>query len=233
MSDYVMTGATTDELWPLVRDFHYSRRMPSAIQHCFALREVGGLFGDTGPVVAGAIFGLGANSRMPKQSIELTRLVRKSEVKCNLTQLVSFGLRWIRGNTLTTFCYSYADTAHGHHGGIYQAAGFTYVGQNKPQSSVFFADGTKPHKRSLSAKYGSAALEVVRMHHPDAYCGFEEPKHFYVFPLRQKWNTLKKIYGWERKPYPKPDAARPLDAPGTTGREAGATPAGRSNLSEN
>lgn len=31
MIDYVITGASADKIWPLVRDFHYSHRMSAAI----------------------------------------------------------------------------------------------------------------------------------------------------------------------------------------------------------
>ena len=121
MTELVMTGASADEVWPLVRDFHYSARMPAAIQHCFAIRKPGGLFGDTGEVVAAAIFGLPANTSWPKDALELQRLVRRSDFNGRLSSLVTFGLRWLRANTGTPFALSYADTAEGHHGGIYQA----------------------------------------------------------------------------------------------------------------
>jgi len=57
-SSLTMTGANPDELWPLIKAFHYSRRMPSAPMHSFAWRKPGGLFGDTGEPVAGAMFGI-------------------------------------------------------------------------------------------------------------------------------------------------------------------------------
>jgi hypothetical protein len=226
----VMTGATADELWPLVRDYHYSRRMPSAIQHCFAVREPGGLFGDTGRAVAGVIFGCGANRTMPTGSMELTRLVRTPDCVIPLSGFVTWAMRWLRANTIAPFVFSYADTAQDHHGGIYQASGFVYTGESKPQFSSFFDAAGKPlHKRSLSAQLGTAARDVVLAKIPGATIGTEKPKHLYIFPLRQKWPTIARRYGWEAKPYPKPHAARPLDASGAPGIEAGATPAGRSN----
>jgi hypothetical protein len=218
MSGFVFTGATADEVWPLVRDYHYSRRMPGAVQHCFAMREPGGLFGETGRVVAGAMFGSGANKTMPTGSLELTRLVRHPLVDVQLSEFLAWALRWVRANTIAPFCFSYADTAQDHHGGIYQACNFIYSGESKKQFSSFFdADGKPLHKRSLSARLGTASQEAVLRAIPGAYVGVEQPKHLYIFPLRQKWPTIARQRGWVALPYPKPSAARPLDAPNPMG----------------
>lgn len=230
MTDFVMTGATADELWPLVRDFHYSRRMSAAIQYCFAVREPGGLFGDTGAPVAGAIFGLPANANWPNEALELQRLVRRDDYTKPISQLVSFALRWLKANTSTPFALSYADTGEGHHGGIYQATGWTYIRLSKGDTGFRAPDGSYHHGRSLVSRYGTRSRETILRLHPDWQPTKDGDKHLYIFPLRQKWPTIARKHGWEAKPYPKPDyAARPLDERGSPLCEAGATPAGRSN----
>lgn len=233
MTELVMTGASADEVWPLVRDFHYSARMPAAIQHCFAIRKPGGLFGDTGEVVAAAIFGLPANASWPKDALELQRLVRRQDFEGRLSSLVTFGLRWIRANTNTPFALSYADTAEGHHGGIYQASGWTYVRLSKGDTGFRAPDGSYHHGRSLVSKYGTRSKAFILSRHPDWVPTQDGDKHLYIFPLRQKWATIARKHGWEAKPYPKPDfAARLLDEHGSPVSEPGANPGGRSTFIE-
>lgn len=236
MIDYVMTGASADELWPLVRDFHYSSRMPSAIRNCFAVREPGGLFGDTRRVVAGAIFGQPVQMNWNQEARELLRLVRRDDLNFPLSQLVSYSLQWLKGNTTVPFALSYADTAEGHHGGIYQSTNWRYVGQRKIAVSAFLLpNGEKKHPRQVNRELGSCGVENVAKMRPDWKPIKGEPKHLYIYPLRQKWPTIARKYGWEAKPYPKPDndyAARLLDNSGTTGSKPGANPGGRSNTSQ-
>lgn len=233
MTELVMTGASADEVWPLVRDFHYSARMPAAIQHCFAIRKPGGLFGDTGEDVAAAIFGQPANASWPKTALELQRLVRRDDCGFQLSALVTFGLRWLRSNTNTPFALSYADTGENHHGGIYQASGWKYIRLSEGATILRDGDGNYIHPRSVVGKYGTWARSFINEKHPDwSYCK-DSAKHLYIFPLRQKWNTLSKKYGWQTLPYPKPDyAARLLDEHGSPVSEPGANPGGRSTFIE-
>lgn len=230
MTDLVMTGATSDEVWPLVRDFHYSGRMPSAIRHCFAWREPGGLFGETGEPVAAAIYGNPCNRNWNQDAVELLRLVRKDDCVIALSELVNWSLRWLKANTSTPFALSYADSAEGHHGGIYQASNWVYIEERTEACPAFLLpNGSKKHSRQVSRELGSRSIAHVAKLRPDWVPIEGKPKHLYIFPLRQKWATIARQNGWQAKPYPKPlYAARPLDAPGTTGIEAGATPAGRS-----
>jgi hypothetical protein len=227
-----MTGAAAEELWPLVRDYHYSRRMAGLIRHAFAWRKPGGLFGETGEPLAGVIFSQPVNRNFPEQAAELSRLVRREDFTGKLSELVAWSLRWLRANTTTPFVLSYADSTQGHHGGIYQACGFVYIGATQPGHIGFNCpDGTFVHGRNCNTRFGTRSVNAIAKLKPDWSPVYGEPKHLYIFPLRQKWPTIARRHGWEVKPYPKPDyAARPLDAPGTTGIEAGATPAGRSNL---
>ncbi len=229
MTDIIMTGATSEEVWPLVRDFHYSRRMSSAIQHCFAAREPGGLFGDTGQIVAAAIFGLPANASWPNDALELQRLVRTDSYGGKLSSLVTFSLRWLRANTKTPFVLSYADTAEGHHGGIYQASGWIYVRLSKGDSGFRSPDGNYHHGRTLVSRYGTRARDFILSKHPDWIPTKDGDKHLYIFPIRQKWATISRKHGWQSLPYPKPDyAARLLDEQGSSLSELGANPRGRS-----
>lgn len=232
MTELVMTGASTDDLWPLVRDFHYSRRMAGLVRHAFAWREPGGLFGETGEPQAGVIFSQPVNRNFSPESVELSRLIRREGFDKPLSAFVSWSLRWLRANTKTPFVLSYADTTQGHHGGIYQATGFIYTGATAPGHIGFNCpDGSFVHGRICNSRFGTRSVEALARIKPDWSPVYGEPKHLYIFPLRQKWATIARRYGWESKPFPKPDfAARLLDAPGSTGCELGANPRGRSTL---
>jgi len=230
MNGLVMTGATADELWPLVRDFHYSRRMPSVKLHCFAWREAGGLFGDTGEPKAGVIYGLSANNAWPFDALELQRLIRCEEFGQPLSSFVSWSLRWLRSHTETPFAFSYADSGQNHHGGIYQATGWKFVKISRGDLAFADAAGNYIHGKTAYDRFGTRSVPAVLKLNPGWTVVRDTDKFVYIFPLRQKWPTIARKHGWEEKPYPKPSAARPLDELGSTQSEAGATPAGRSNF---
>jgi hypothetical protein len=230
--DLVMTGATADELWPLVRDYHYSRRMAGLVRHAFAWREPGGLFGETGNPVAGVIYSQPVNRNFPSESAELSRLIRRDDFGGTLSRMVSWSLRWLRTNTTTPFVLSYADTTQGHHGGIYQACGFVYVGATAPGHIGFDApDGSFVHGRICNGRFGTRSVDAIAKIKPEWVPVYGKPKHLYIFPLRQKWATIARKHGWTAQPYPKPNAARLLDAPVPTGaseaRTLGAAPTSR------
>lgn len=213
MTQYTMTGASQDEVWPLIRDYHYSRSSPAVIRHRFAWRDEGGLFGDTGEVLAAAVYGTG-NINMPGDSLELMRLVRSPVLKGQISPFVSRTIRWLKGNTKWSFIFSYADPAQKHHGGIYQALGFIYVGKSKRQKTFFNELGEPLHKRSVSVDCGTAAQEIVLRKHPNWTVGYTMQKHLYFKSLRQRPNSILKKQRWKPLPFPKPDHANcPLDEP--------------------
>jgi hypothetical protein len=232
VNDLVMTGATVDEIWPLVRDFHYSGRLPAVISRCFALRQPGGLFGETGEPVAAIIYGLSANNAWPSGALELQRLVRRDDYSGILSAFVTWSLRWLRANTQTTFAFSYADTGQNHHGGIYQACGWKFVNMSKGDYAFNDEAGNYVHGKTAYDRFGTRSTETVLKINPSWSAVRDTDKFVYVFPLRQKWNTLSRLNGWTDFPFPKPHAARLLDETGTSGSELGANPRGRSNLRE-
>ena len=214
MVDCVMTGATPDECWPLIRDFHYSKRMPSSISHCFAWRKSGGLFGDTGEPLAVIIYGYPVNRNWPQDAIELLRMARTNELDKPLSGFISWSVKWLKANTNHPFILSYADTNQNHHGGIYQASGFSYVYSSKDGENIGFTDdnGEYIHGRTCYSRFGSSALDHIKRLKPNWKPVYAKPKNLYIRPLRQKLPTILRKMDWKELPYPKPDnAARPLD----------------------
>jgi len=208
-----MTGAKADEVQPLVKKYHYSKCMPSAIQHCFAWRAPGGLFGDSGEPLAAVIYSVPVNRNWPSDALELARLVRRDDFDGQLSTFVAWSLRWLRANGDYPFVLSYADTTHGHHGGIYQACGFTFVGTRESRHIGFWHGDTFIHGRSSNARLGTQSIDKVAQLKPEWKPAYGEPKHLYVFPLRQRLKAVCRRFGWQPLPYPKSHAARPADEP--------------------
>lgn len=207
-----MTGATVDECWPLVKKFHYSRRLPSASTHCFAWRKDGGLFGDTGEPMAVAMYGQPVNRNWPSDALELQRLVRRDDFDNKISEFVAWSLRWLRSNTSIPFCLSYADTGEGHHGGIYQATNWTFVGTRESRHTGFDTPYGFVHGRSSNARHGTRSVSKIAEIEPTWTPVYGEPKHLYVFPLRKNIKAILRHFDWKELPYPKDNAARPVDA---------------------
>jgi hypothetical protein len=96
---------------------------------------------------------------------------------------------------------SYADPAQYHVGTIYQAMNWIYVGSSEPQRELRLA-GVFMHKRSASARWGTASPEKIRQIEPgiDIEYGPEEWKHTYLLPLDKK---MRRQIEPLAQPYPK------------------------------
>jgi hypothetical protein len=228
-----MTGASLDEVWPLVRDFHYSSRLPSAVQHVFAWRKPGGLFGDFGEPLAAIIYGIPVNRSWPSDALELQRLVKHPSLESPLSEFVAWSLRYLRANTNVPFVLSYADSGQGHHGGIYQATGFDFVRISKGDSAFLDGSGKHVHGRSMFHAYGTRSQAVILAKFPSWQVTRDTDKYVYVKTIRQRRNALMKRFGWTPQPFPKPDyAICPLDERTSSPCEPEASSGDRSNLSK-
>jgi hypothetical protein len=210
-TNYFLTGAEPDEVWPLVRAHHYSGRMPSNIQHCFAARRPGGLFGDTGDIAAAAVFTI-PGTKWSEEVIELARLVRLPDYSDPLTRLLSFATAWIHRNGWN-LAVSFADWTHRHHGGIYQAANWRYHGMRDPAMDGLIIDGVFKAGRACNHAFGTRSPDKVKELRPDAEieAHWDEGKHLYWKPLCVSGKTKAKRLALQSLSYPKPNAARPLD----------------------
>lgn len=212
-----LTGANPDEVWPLVRDHHYSGRLPANIQHCYAMRASGGLFGDFGDVLAAAVFSI-PPTRWSEETLELSRLVRHPEMKHPLTRLLGFACAALRKNG-HHLLVSFADWTQKHHGGIYQAAGWNYGGLRAGAMDGLIINGTFKPGRSCNSAFGTRSPTKLKEQLPEAQIEphYDDGKHLYWKPLTIAGKTRAKRLGLKSLPYPKPSRGPSIGRPDPIG----------------
>ena len=192
-----MTGGTLSEALPLLRAHHYLKDRTADPMHVFLWRTTGGLFGDTGDAVAAVLYAAPANRYFGQGAAELTRLVRSPDLDLPLSSFVAWSLRWLKANSDLAYVLSYADPSAGHHGGIYQALGFDYVG---------VSNGNVYHVNPLTGERVSGRSFDQRR--PEFRQGWERVrssgKHLYIRALNERRAKLLARFGWQPLPYPKP-----------------------------
>ena len=98
---------------------------------------------------------------------------------------------------------SFADTRQGHHGGIYQAAGWTYTGDYDSSGDTYIVGGKEVHAKTLHTRYGRGGQSIpwLRAHiDPEARREQRPPKHRYMLGIT---NEAKQKIAALAKPYPK------------------------------
>jgi len=183
-----------------VMHWHYSRRMPVGKLVKFGAWE-GGQF------VGSVIYGRGANKSLSSpyglDQTEVCELVRVAltDHQVPVTQVVGATLRRLRevGGTGIRLVVSFADPAEGHHGGIYQAGNWLYLGRTASKTDYVLGD-TKLNRRAYTGQqYGKpgskAALPVGAK--PVKVAG----KHRYAYPLDR---AMRRQLAPLALPYPQP-----------------------------
>lgn len=125
---------------------------------------------------------------------ELIRVALMPQHATPVSRVISISLKMIkRQSPGIVVVFSFADTAQNHHGGIYQAGGWRYLGKSAA-TSEYLINGRKWHGRAVVASFGrtSGFTKVA---------GSE--KHRYAFPLTEE--AAKKVKPFEL-PYPAREA---------------------------
>jgi hypothetical protein len=189
--------------------WHYSRRTPKA-----KLAKVG--VWEDAAFVGAIVFGLGATPEIGKPFglsqhavCELVRVALRAH-RYRVTQMLAVSLRMVR----TAFpklrlVVSFADTTQGHHGGIYQAGNWLYLGSQ--EYHAYRVRGEVFHPRSLHHLYGVGGQSVpwLRAHvDPQAERIANGVKHKYVYPLDPAMRAQLQPLA---KPYPR---RQPLESEG-------------------
>lgn len=206
-----------------VMNWHYSKTMPVGRLVKVGVWEdeafVGCVvFAQGNNQYQGRDFGLGVF-----EVCELVRVALRPH-KAAVTRIVALALKFLK-----RFCpgvrlvVSYADPAHGHHGGIYQGGNWTYVGVGGSSEAFYDASGRRLHSRSIS-KTG-VKIQFGTPHRKTAAALATrvslEPKHKYLMGLDAE---MRARIAPLAKPYPKRARSTDSDAPGDQPGEGGAIP---------
>lgn len=188
-----------------VTHWHYSRSMPACKTVKIGVWE-------SGRFIGAVIFSMGANQWIgrafglsPFECCELTR-VALDRHQAPVSRILRIALGMLRKQSPgLKAVVSYADCDEDHHGGIYAAGGWTYLGMVQLGGGTprWRIHGKVMHGRSVGSRwgFGTQSLEWIRAHvDPRAEKVFTSGKHKYVMPLcdeiRRKVQPLA-------KPYPK------------------------------
>jgi len=189
----------------LVKRFHYSHRIPGNVQIVGTWHEDGGLFGDFGPIIAAAFWSI-PPTRWSEDVLELSRLVRREDLRPSLSGLIAACCDYIRRNSIADLLVSFADQQQGHHGGIYQACSWNYDGQRERQNDGILLDGVFWPGRSCNSKWGTRSAEKLRTILPNRNIEphYDEGKHLYWRPLNRSGQKKAVRLGLRSVPYHKP-----------------------------
>lgn len=132
-----------------VEHWHYSRRMPMPPIVRVGAWE-GGVFIGCVLFARGANMNIGAPYKLA--TTEVAELVRVALTKhvAPVSRVLSIAVRFLVAHSPgLRLLVSYADPAEGHHGGIYQACGWTYEGPCG-ESTLFLHEGKWKHQREVT-----------------------------------------------------------------------------------
>jgi len=203
--------------------WHYSKALPAG-----KLVKVGVWENDEFKGVI--IYSHGANQNIGSpyglsqiEAVELTRIALTKH-SWPVSKMISMSLRFLKQRCpLLRLVVSYADADQNHHGGIYQATNWLYVGLHKTNSrTAFIINGKKTHPRTVADRGVKGSIADVLAHlDPNATEFFSAGKHKYLMPLDEKTRaTVERL----KKPYPKRAGSAGSGTLGIQPGRGGATP---------
>lgn len=196
-----------DEANALVERWHYSGRPPAAVQCVGTWHESGGLFGDYGDAVAACFFSI-PGTRWSEDVWELSRLVRAETTAVPLTGLIAATCAHMRRTAAAPLLVSFADSTQGHHGGIYQAASWSYAGKRDRRQDGLMVDGTFVPGRSCNSRWGTRSPSKLQtIIGREVIPHYDEGKHLYWRALNKDARRQAARLGLDAMPYPKPAEA--------------------------
>ena len=181
-----------------VENWHYSQRMPRC-----GLVKIG--VWEYGKFIGCVLFGKGACPQIASpfgisrlEAVELVRVALREHVT-EVTKIIAIALKM-----LTRLCpklrivVSYADPEQGHHGGIYQAGNWVFLGVTKPvEWFINTQTGSRIHTKGLRTGRRGYATSLKKSGHIKSVFLV---KLKYAMPLDSNMkNQLQPL----RKPYPK------------------------------
>lgn len=195
-----------EETAPWLLKKHYAKRMPQ-IMYAFGLYENESLIGvmtygiPASPSLCMGICGKEYSDKV----LELNRICLESNKKNQASYFVAKTLQLLPKPTIVV---SYADTAQGHVGYVYQASNFIYTGLSAHR--VDWTIKGQEHKHSKTISDGKTLEDIKSEHGDDFYYVERSRKHRYIFFVgtsKQKKEMLSKL-NYQIEPYPKGDSVR-------------------------
>jgi hypothetical protein len=204
-----------------VEKWHYSRRMPLG-----RMSRVG--VWENEKYIGCVLFARGANNAIGDayglKIIEICELVRVA-LTIHVTPVSRIGAiaikMLVKQSPGLRLIVSYADDREGHHGGIYQAMNWVYIGKGA-STKEWYHEGRWKHNREMtSGAFGGGRKVAEYQQHP---MRIVPGKHKYLYPLDA---AMRAQIAPLAKPYPKRAtraASIDSDAPGIHPGEGGADP---------
>ncbi len=210
-----------------VENWHYSRTLPVGKLVKFGVWEDGQFIGSV-------IFGRGASDALGSpyglDMVECCELVRValSRHQSHVSQIVAVVVRQMRRlNPGVRLVVSFADPKEGHHGGIYQAGNWIYLGETSPGLEVYF-DGEWVHDRMMRVTGWGTVSRIARLTKAQkaALPRRRTPgKHRYVYPLDR---AMRRQVAKLAQQYPPRDSGLDGETAAFQAEGPGSTPGNRS-----
>lgn len=129
--------------------------------------------------------------------IEITRVACDPDAPFNTASAAVAAVLRVLSREGLEWVFTYADSAHNHHGGIYQALNAFYVGTDAKQWVNFEIDGKRVSKRAISGRFGHTRWPAVAELAAEAGHVLRrvpwQPKHTYILPIAQETKRKKEI----------------------------------------
>jgi hypothetical protein len=187
----------------LVLRFHYSGRVrTSQVVGTFHRLDRNAL------CVAACLFSPPSARWREQRILELSRLVRAPRQCVPLTRLIKLTIAQVKQRDLADLLISYADRTNGHHGGVYQAAGWKYHGMRAPYRDGVIHRGRFVPARTCNQRWGTNVPRNLRKLGVRASAHFDKGKHLYWRALNGEGEAKAARLGLLDRPYPKPQPAR-------------------------
>lgn len=192
------------EPWLLKK--HYAKRMPQ-IMFAFGLYEDENLIGvitygiPASPSLCMGICGKEYSDKV----LELNRICLEKNGKNQASFLVAKSMQMLPKPTIVV---SYADTAQGHVGYVYQASNFLYTGLSA--NRVDWTVKGQEHKHSKTISDGKTLEDIKTEHGDDFYYVERSRKHRYIYFVgsKKEKSLMNQKLNYKIEPYPKGDSSK-------------------------
>ena len=201
--------ATVEAARTAVERFHYSKSYPLGTSFRFGAWEYG-------KFVGAVCFGNGGSPNMIDKwakeydwnKLDILELVRVAfkEHEASISKIISISLSMLKKHVPNIqVVVSYADTNYGHHGGIYQASNWIYLGMTPSSHTYRDRRGKIWHSRSEWCVRKGSAKFISGTKHEKSRLVVMSGKHRYVWIFDKK---LRAKIALQAKEYPKAAEAK-------------------------